>query len=99
MNLDNYYHLVIDIDLRSKLLTNLGDSSLINVLSLVPASFLSLDKKRYNISSILGIGYLLCCPKSCFIIHQSIEAFCVPLFLVFIFFNFVKPLDKLVKVI
>ena len=38
MNLDNYYYLVIGIDLRSKLLTNLGDSSLINMLGLVSAT-------------------------------------------------------------
>jgi hypothetical protein len=42
MNLDNYYQLFIDIDLRSKLLTNLGDSSLINMLGLVPATSFSL---------------------------------------------------------
>ncbi len=40
MNLDNYYQLVIDIDLRSKLLTNLGDSPLIDMRGLVPATSL-----------------------------------------------------------
>jgi len=45
MNLDNYYQLIIVIDLRSTLLANLGAPSLMGLFGLVPSTSLPLTNK------------------------------------------------------